>query len=98
MPKITVSHINMLIDAYNPLEGRAICVPTWKGKRGNPVLWARRFFPEMLQLKGDFGAKELMGKYAELVVEVEMNDNAIVIDIDTPEALEAFRNKNHRSE
>ena len=98
MPKITVSHINMLIDAYNPLEGRAICVPTWKGKRGNPVLWARRFFPEMLQLKGDFGAKELMGKYAELVVEVEMNDNGIVIDIDTPEALEEFRNKNHRSE
>ena len=98
MPKITVSHINKLIDAYNPLEGRAICVPTWKGKRGNPVLWARRFFPEMLQLKGDFGAKELMGKYAELVVEVEMNDNGIVIDIDTPEALEEFRNKNHRSE
>ena len=97
MPKITVSHINKLIDAYNPLEGRAICVPTWKGKRGNPVLWAQRFFPEMLQLKGDFGAKELMGKYAELVVEVEMNDNGIIIDIDTPEALEAFRNKNHRS-
>ena len=98
MPKITVSHINKLIDAYNPLEGRAICVPTWKGKRGNPVLWARRFFPEMLQLKGDFGAKELMGKYAELVVEVEMNDNGIIIDIDTPEALEAFKNKNHRSQ
>ena len=97
MPKITVSHINKLIDAYNPLEGRAICVPTWKGKRGNPVLWARRFFPEMLQLKGDFGAKELMGKYAELVVEVEMNDNGIVIDIDTPEALEAFTKQNYRS-
>jgi molybdenum cofactor cytidylyltransferase len=97
MPNITVSHIDQLIDAYNPLEGRAICVPTWKGKRGNPVLWARRFFPEMLQLKGDFGAKELMGKYAELVVEVEMNDNGIVIDIDTPEALEAFTKQNHRS-
>ena len=97
MPNITVSHINQLIDAYNPLEGRAICVPTWKGKRGNPVLWARRFFPEMLQLKGDFGAKELMGKYAELVVEVEMNDNGIVIDIDTPEALEAFTKQNYRS-
>ncbi|MFL2917036.1 MAG: NTP transferase domain-containing protein [Thalassobaculaceae bacterium] len=97
MPNITVSHINQLIDAYNPLEGRAICVPTWKGKRGNPVLWARRFFPEMLLLKGDFGAKELMGKYAELVVEVEMNDNGIVIDIDTPEALEAFTKQNHRS-
>ena len=98
MPKITVSHINKLIDAYNPLEGRAICVPTWKAKRGNPVLWSRRFFPEMLELKGDFGAKELMGKYAELVVEVEMNDNGIVMDIDTPEALEVFRNTNHRSE
>lgn len=87
MPKITVTDIDQLIEAFNPIEGRAICVPTWQGKRGNPVLWARKFFPEILTLKGDFGAKELMGKYAELVVEVEMADDGVIIDIDTPEAL-----------
>jgi molybdenum cofactor cytidylyltransferase len=87
MPKITVTDIDQLIEAFNPIEGRAICVPTWQGKRGNPVLWARKFFPEILTLKGDFGAKELMGKYAELVVEVEMTDDGVIIDIDTPEAL-----------
>lgn len=98
MPKITVAAINQLIEAFNPIEGRAICVPTWQGKRGNPVLWSRQFFSEILTLKGDFGAKELMVKYAELVVEVEMTDEGVVIDIDTPEALDSFTSQETKLE
>ena len=79
--------------AFNPLEGRAIIVPTRHGKRGNPVLWAKQFLPEMAELAGDVGAKHLIGEHAELVAEVEMDDDAILIDIDTPEALEALRQK-----
>jgi molybdenum cofactor cytidylyltransferase len=54
---------------------------------------AKRFFPEMAELAGDVGAKHLIGEHAELVAEVEMNDDAILVDIDTPEALEALREK-----
>ena len=81
-------HYNKLIEAYDPTEGRAICVPTWQGKRGNPVLWARQFFLEMMDLTGDFGAKDLIVKYSELVIEVEMDDESVILDIDTPEALD----------
>jgi molybdenum cofactor cytidylyltransferase len=97
MPLISGRHIDRLIAAFNPLEGRAIVVPTRRGKRGNPVLWSKRFFPEMAELAGDVGAKHLIGEHAELVAEVEMDDDAILVDIDTPEALEALRQKSNRA-
>jgi molybdenum cofactor cytidylyltransferase len=91
MPLVAGRHIDRLITAFNPLEGRAIIVPTRRGKRGNPVLWARRFFPEMTQILGDVGARHLIGEHAELVAEVEMEDDAVLVDIDTPEALSALQ-------
>jgi molybdenum cofactor cytidylyltransferase len=93
MPLITGRDIDRLIAAFNPLEGRAIVVPTRRGKRGNPVLWARRFFAEMAELAGDVGAKHLIGEHAELVCEIEMDTDGVLVDIDTPEALAEFRGK-----
>jgi molybdenum cofactor cytidylyltransferase len=93
MPLISGRHLDRLIAAFNPLEGRAIIVPTRRGKRGNPVLWSARFFPEMVDLAGDVGAKHLIGEHAELVAEVEMDDDAVLVDIDTPEALDALRQR-----
>ena len=87
MPMVTPAHIDRLIAAFNPLEGRAICVPTFKGKRGNPVLWARRFFEEMGSISGDVGAKHLIGAYEELLAEVSMGDAGVLVDVDTPRAL-----------
>jgi molybdenum cofactor cytidylyltransferase len=91
MPGVTAVLLDRLIAAFNPVEGRAICVPTVRGKRGNPVLWARRFFPEIAKLAGDAGAKHLIGEHGDLVCEVEMPGDAAVTDIDTPEALAAWR-------
>ena len=91
MPRIGRGAIERLLAAFNPLEGRAICVPTYRGKRGNPVLWARRFFTEMAELKGDVGVRHLIGDHADLVAEVAMPDEAILIDVDTPQALDEVR-------
>lgn len=91
MPLVTPAHIDRLIAAFNPTEGRAICVPSHRGKRGNPVLWASRFFPEMRALDGDQGARGLFREHAEQVCEVDMDDDGVLVDIDTPEALTALR-------
>ena len=91
MPGVTAPLLDRLMAAFNPVEGRSICVPTAGGKRGNPVLWARRFFPEMATLAGDSGAKHLIGGHADLVCEVEMSGEAAITDIDTPEALAVWR-------
>lgn len=91
MPGVASDLLDRLMAAFSPVEGRSICVPTVGGKRGNPVLWDRRFFAEMGQLSGDSGAKHLIGEHADLVCEVEMAGEAAVTDIDTPEALAAWR-------
>jgi molybdenum cofactor cytidylyltransferase len=93
MPLLGTGEIERLIAAFNPTEGRAIIVPTRRGKRGNPVLWARRFFPEMQDIAGDVGARHLIGAYPEAVVEIEMAGEGVVLDIDTPEALAAYLNQ-----
>lgn len=91
MPGVTSAHVDRLIAAFNPIEGRAICVATAGGKRGNPVLWARRFLADMADLKGDMGAKPLIGENEDVVAEVEMEDQAVLRDIDTPSALADIR-------
>lgn len=93
MPRVTAAHIDRLIAAFDPLEGRAICVPTWHGKRGNPALFARRFFAEMEELRGDVGAKHLIGEYEDLVVEIAIDDDGVMVDIDSPQALTALTGK-----
>ena len=91
MPRVSTAVIDRLIAAFDPLEGRAICVSTWQGKRGNPVLIARRFFAEMQTISGDVGAKALIGEYPEAVCEVAMADDGVLCDVDTPEALAAVK-------
>jgi molybdenum cofactor cytidylyltransferase len=62
-------------------------MPTFNGRRGNPVLWSRRFFPDLMAIEGDVGARHLITQYGEAVVEVPVAGNAAHVDIDTPEAL-----------
>lgn len=91
MPRIRSSDINRLIAAFNPIEGRSICVPVVNGKRGNPVLFSTDYIEEMRMIEGDVGARHLIGVHAEHVCEIEMDDDATLIDVDTQEALAALK-------
>lgn len=92
MPRVTAAQIDRLIASFNPVEGRAICVPTFNGKRGNPVLFAKRFFESMESISGDVGARHLIGEATDQVCEVEMKDRSVLFDIDTRETLEKAKN------
>jgi molybdenum cofactor cytidylyltransferase len=93
MPLITGRDLDRLIAAFNPLEGRAIVLPTRHGQRGNPVLWSRQFFSEMMSLSGDQGARRLVEEHADLVTEIAMDTDSVLTDIDTPEALAQLRER-----
>jgi len=86
MPQVSAPLIRHLIAAFSPLEGRSIVVPTVAGKRGNPVLFDRRYFAEMLALEGDVGARHLIGAHDDQVAELSVDDAAVFTDVDTPEA------------
>ncbi len=91
MPHVSAALIDSLIEAFDPERGALIAVPTVGGKRGNPVVWSRRFFPDLSELEGDVGARHLIGTYADGVVEVPVTGVGAVLDIDTPDALAAAR-------
>jgi molybdenum cofactor cytidylyltransferase len=87
MPLVTAGIIDSMLAAYDPDQGRAIVVPTCRGQRGNPVLWDRRFFPEIAALSGDTGARGLLRLHGGAVHEIELGTDAVLLDFDTPESL-----------
>ena len=91
MPQVDAALIDRLIGAIDPDKGALIAVPVNEGKRGNPVVWSRRFFPDLMTVEGDIGARYLIGRYAEAVAEVPVDDTAALTDVDTPEAFAAVK-------
>lgn len=91
MPLVSTEDINKLIRAFDPLEGRAICVPVSGRKRGNPVLWAKKYLAEMAAISGDVGARHLLEQHGDQVCEVAVSGEGVLMDIDTPERLAELR-------
>ena len=91
MPQVDAKLIDRLIEAFDPEGGALVVVPTIDGKRGNPVVWSRRFFFDLMTVEGDVGARHLIGRYTEVVAEVPLTGTAAFTDVDTPEALRAVR-------
>jgi molybdenum cofactor cytidylyltransferase len=91
MPQVDVRLIDRLLAAFDPEKGALVVVPTMDGKRGNPVVWSRRFFPELAALGGDIGARHLIASYPEAVAEVPAAGRAALVDVDTPDALKELK-------
>ena len=91
MPLIDARLVDRLIEAFAPDRANLIVVPVSDGRRGNPVLWSRRFFSELMTLEGDIGARHLIEKHSEAVAEVPVKGHGAFLDIDTPQALETAR-------
>ena len=87
MPFIEAVHLNELIAEFNPTIERDIVAPIREGRLGNPIIWSTRYIPAMMKLSGDRGARPLLDEFAANVWEVPMGDDAIFMDVDTPEAL-----------
>lgn len=90
MPNVTAGVIDRLAQVFAESSDALAVVPTLLGQRGNPVLLARALFPEVEKLDGDQGARRLLDAAGDAIVEVPLDDPAIALDVDTPEALVAL--------
>ncbi len=81
-PGITTEVIAKLVQRYRQTRA-PIVVPTHRGQRGNPVLFARSLFAELLKVKGDQGGRQLIAEHEDELEEVEVQTEAIFTDIDT---------------
>lgn len=89
-PLVTTRLINQLLSAHQATPGAVALVPLYQGQRGNPVIIAASLFPELYTLHGDTGARAIFRRYADRVIELEVDDPAVVTDVDTPTAWEAL--------
>ena len=89
MPRVNAVHVDRLIDAFEA-KRPSIIVPQRSGRRGNPVLWPREFFAAMQAVGGDQGARGLLEGNPQRLRFVDMDDDAIFADVDTPDNLLAL--------
>lgn len=87
-PLLRPSTIRGLVSAYRD-SGSKIIIPTYNSIRGNPILFHRSLFREMLRLKGDAGAKSVISRHAELVLEIPVSDEGVSVDVNTPADMRA---------
>jgi molybdenum cofactor cytidylyltransferase len=85
-PAITPAIINQLIHSFRRFQpGKSIVAPTFRGRRGHPVLFGRKYREEFWGLTGEVGGREILARHQEDTLVLEMDTDAVLIDLDTPE-------------
>ena len=90
MPRVRPLHLQRLIEAFERGQREVVCVPMHRGRRGNPVLWPARELPALCALQGDVGGRSVLEAAGERVVRVEMPDDGVLFDVDSPSMLAAL--------
>lgn len=88
-PFVTSEIIRVIVAGFKQSTADII-IPTYDGKRGNPVLIARSLFPQLFSIIGDVGARPLFSAYPERVIEIEVGNENACLDIDTWEAYQSL--------
>lgn len=68
-------------------SGQTIVIPTFRGKRGHPVIFSARVYAELLALTPEQGAREVVWAHANEVHEVPTSEEGIILNLNSPEAL-----------
>lgn len=83
-PYIDPALVEAMIEQFYQ-SGKLIVVPRHGGKRGHPVIFSRKLFPELRAAPMDQGAKAVVHAHRGETLEIETEGAGITIDIDTPE-------------
>jgi len=90
-PGISKEVYGRLIEAFQQARPKKnIILPTYKGRRGHPVLFSVKYLKEATHLKGDVGCRQILADHPDDILAVEMDTDAILDDIDTPEEYEEY--------
>jgi len=91
-PMLNSATINTLLERFWA-DDKDICVPTYRGQRKNPVIFSRRFYSHLMDVKGDMGARQIIDDNPDQVLTVEMDDPLGFLDIDTQNDFESLKKK-----
>ncbi len=92
MPHVTITTVETLLDRFREADC-PIAVPTFEGKGGHPVIFGRAVFDELLNTPDGEGAKAVVRADPARVLNVEVDDPAVVEDLNTPSEYKAMRRR-----
>src|SRR5712691_5204292 len=85
-PFVSSATLDALIERRDG-SGAKILIPTFEGRRGNPVLLDRSVSEDVSSITGDQGCRAIFGHYPGRILEVPVVDPGILVDLDTPEQM-----------
>jgi molybdenum cofactor cytidylyltransferase len=88
-PLVKPAILQRLMQAWRD-TAKPIVAPYYAGQRGNPVLFARALFPELLSVTGDQGGREVLQRHAREVEPVPIADADAAQDLDTWQEYQAL--------
>ena len=85
-PLVSGSLVGELVAAFLA-EGakKGIVLPTYHGKRGHPVIFARRFYDALLRAPHENGARAVVWENPGEVNEIETTEEGILLNLNDPE-------------
>ena len=86
MPEVGAGVLARLTREFAAHPAALAIIPIFQGQHGNPVLLAARAFADVMALQGDQGARRMLAGRAD-VIELAMDEAAILMDIDEPPGL-----------
>jgi molybdenum cofactor cytidylyltransferase len=89
-PMLNSATINTILERFWSAD-KDICVPAYRGRRKNPAIFSRRFYSQLMDIKGDVGARQLIDDNPGQVLAIEIDDPLCFIDIDTPQDFENLK-------
>lgn len=82
-PLLDRNVIDRLIGVFEA-SSRGICYPVSGGRRGNPVIFAAKFFDDLRRLSGDEGGRAVIAANRDAAVAVNFLEQIVFEDIDNP--------------
>ncbi len=89
-PLIDAATLNHLLEHFWSADND-ICVPTFAGQKGNPCIFSKRFYPHIMDIAGDIGARQIIQANPDHVLEVDINNPHFFLDVDTPEDMDIIK-------
>ena len=89
MPFLKSETITQMAAAFDQQSGNDIAVPIHNGRRGHPVLFAKKYLTQLRALTGNHGARSILTEHPECIQAIVVDDAGTLMDIDKPEDISA---------
>lgn len=80
MPMIRAATIERVANRLR--NGAALVAPVYRGRRGHPIGFSKRFFAELTTLQSDRGGRDLLEQHADFLDQIEVDDRGVLLDLD----------------